>query len=204
MKPGSGFLAGLERALNAYLAEDEEALALCERLDGRSLAIRVRELDLEFYLLPARHGMQVTDRLDGAPDVRLTGSLRGFARSLFATDAGALLGGDLHVEGDVGLAQGLAEILQRVDFDIEDWLDRRIGEVPSHYLGRGLREMTHLARRAATIWTRDLAEYLREESRDLVHRADVEDWMHEVDRLRADVDRLEARLRRLDRQRTRD
>jgi ubiquinone biosynthesis protein UbiJ len=44
----------------------------------------------------------------------------------------------------------------------------------------------------------DTAEYLREETRDLARKIDVEEWMEAVDSLRDDVERLEARLRRLE------
>ncbi len=44
----------------------------------------------------------------------------------------------------------------------------------------------------------NIAEYLTEESRDLVNRTELEEFLRGVDDLREGTDRLEARIRRLD------
>lgn len=188
----------LEIALNEYLGRDAEALRRCRALAGRCLALHLRDLDLTLYLLPSAHGIQVADAFDGEPDVRLTGSSGGFARSLFAGEEAVLSGGDLHVVGDVGLAQGFARLLQGVDPDWMDWLGQRIGDVPAELLGRAARGAGTLARRATSVLSRDIAEYLREETRDLIQREELSEFTRGVDRLRADTDRLAARIRRIE------
>lgn len=198
MKLPTETLGGLEIALNEYLGRDAEALRHCRAMSGRCLALHVRDLDLTLYLMPAAHGIQIADTLDGEPDVRLSGGAAGFARTLFAGEEAVLGGGDLHVEGDVGLAQGFARLLQSVDLDWMDWLGRRVGDVPAELIGRVLRGAGDLARRATSVLSRDVAEYLREETRDLIQREELVEFTRGVDRLRADVDRLEARIRRLE------
>lgn len=206
MKLPSAVLGALEIAINQYLSSDTQALQRCAALSGRSLAVHLSDFDLELYFLPHAQGLQLADKLDGAayaqgdtqqPDVRLSGSSRVFANTLFAKGSGSLMGAGLRIEGDVGLAQGFAQMFQHVDVDIEDWLEPRIGDVPAHLLGRVLRGAGGFMRRAASTLSLDTAEYLREETRDLVHRDEVAQWTQEVDRLRADTDRLQARLRRL-------
>ena len=54
------------------------------------------------------------------------------------------------------------------------------------------------ARGTADTLALDTAEYLREETRDLAHRADVEEWMDAVDGVRERADRFAARLQRLE------
>lgn len=191
-------LGFLEIALNEYIAWDAETLRRCQALTGRSLALHVRELELTLYLLPARHGIQLADALDGEPDVRLSGGIGGFARSLFAGEDALLSGGDVRVEGDVGLAQGFARLLQGADSDWVDWLARQVGDVPAELLGRTARGAGDLARRAASTLSRDTAEFLREETRDLIQREELAVFTRGVERLRADVDRLAARVRRIE------
>lgn len=191
-------VGGLEIVLNEYLGRDPEALRRCRAMAGRSLELHIRELELTLYLLPAAHGIQIADTLDGKPDVRLSGSPGGFARTLFAGEDAVLAGGDLHVEGDVGLAQGFARLLQGVDPDWMDWLGRHIGDVPAELVGRTVRGGGAFARRAAWVLSRDVAEYLREESRDLIQREELFEFTRDVDRLRADADRLAARVRRIE------
>lgn len=196
MRLPSAVIGALEIALNDYLAGDAEALRRCAELDGRCLAVHVRDLDLTLFFLPARHGIQVATQCQETPDVRLSGGLRSFARTLAAGEGGAL-GGDLRIDGDVGLAQGFARMLRAVDLDLEDWLARHLGDVPAHLLGRTARDFGRFARRAGDSLSYSAAEYLREETRDLVHRDDIDAWMREVDELRARADRLAARINRL-------
>lgn len=190
-------LGVLEIAINDYLSRDPEALRRCRELNGRTLALAVRELELTLYLLPVAHGIQVMDAFEGTADVRLEGGLGGFARTLFSGDASLLAGGDLRIEGDVGLAQRFADLLQNVEPDWMDWLGSRVGDVPAELIGRAARGARTFGGRALSVLSRDAAEYLREETRDLIQREELAEFTDEVDRLRADVDRLSMRLRRL-------
>lgn len=186
-------LGALEIALGHVLAEGARTQA--GRLAGRSLALYVRELDLELVLLPDSHGFRVSDQPLDAPDVRLSGDARAFARHLFG--GGEMLGGGIRIEGDALLAQAFARLLRSAEFDPEDWLAARLGDVPAELAGRCARGVFGLLGRAADTLSLDTAEYLREETRDLVSRRQMAAWTQEVDRLRADTDRLAARLRRL-------
>jgi ubiquinone biosynthesis protein UbiJ len=54
-----------------------------------------------------------------------------------------------------------------------------------------------LQARAAASLARNLSDYWLEERPLIARRADVADWVHEVDRLRDDVERLAQRIARL-------
>ena len=190
-------LGALEIALNQYLRGDPRALARCRQLQGRTLAIDVRDLALEIHLRAHDDALEVTDRLDGTADVRLSAPAAVFARTLFAGGGASVAGRGLRIEGDVGLAQDFANMLSDVDIDIEDWLEPRVGGLPAHWIGRGIKQSRAFAERALRSLSADTAEFLREETRDLVHADDVNEFIGEVDRLRADADRLAARVRRL-------
>lgn len=198
MKLPSAVLGALEIGLNEYVAGDTQALARCAELQGRSLTIHLSDWNLEFNLLAHAHGLQVMETLESIADVRLSAPAQVFAKSLFARDNASIIGAGLRIEGDVGLAQQFAAMFEQVDLDIEDWLEPRIGDVPAHLLGRVLRGASGFARRAAQNLSLDAAEYLREETRDLVHRQDIEKFSHGVDTLRTAADRLAARVRRLE------
>ncbi|MDN5937518.1 MAG: SCP2 sterol-binding domain-containing protein [Salinisphaera sp.] len=187
-------LGALEIALNRIL-DDPQARAEAARLRGRTLALVLTPLDLELVLWPEGHGLRVSDEPVAQPDVRLAGDFAAFARHLFG--AGEMLGGGIRIEGDALLAQAFARLLRRAEFDPEDWLAGSLGDVGAELVGRVARSTWGVLRRAANTFALDAAEFLREESRDLVHREEIIAWGGEVDRLRADSDRLAMRLRRL-------
>src|SRR5699024_867333 len=134
---------------------------------------------------------------EGGADVRLEGTSRAFARIFRVGAEEGLTGGALRIEGDVGVARRFTQLFASVDFDIGDWLDARLGPVPARFIESGLRNTAGLARRAADTFVTDTAEYLREESRDIIGARAHAAFADAVNRLRADTDRLAARISHL-------
>lgn len=194
-------LGVFEIALNRYLALDAGAMQACGALQGKSIALHLREFELTAWLRPHAQGVQVLAKSELPADVTLSGSLPAFARLMWpqTEQAELLLSGAVVIDGDSELAQEFAAILRRVNFDFEELLAAPLGGTAAHGVGRLMRNAFGFGRRTATVLGRDTVEYLREETRDLVHRADVRKWMDGVDGLRDGVERLEARLRRLQR-----
>jgi ubiquinone biosynthesis accessory factor UbiJ len=192
--------AGLEIALNRYLALEPDVLAEFGKLTGRVIALQAEGPGWEFFLCPHARGVQVLDAFDGQPDVRIRARPSQLLRQALrgGSGAGSPLAG-VQVEGDAGLMQQFGDLLGRVGFDLEEWLAKAVDGGAAHRISEALRGLGGWGRQAAATLSLDTAEYLREETRDLVHRADVEQWMAAVDALRERSDGLEARLKRLER-----
>lgn len=199
MKLPTAAYGALEVALNQYIASDDRALGQCTALAGHSLQVELDDLALTLAFFGTGHGLQVMPVLEAEPDVRLRGRSRAFAR-LFMEGERGLTGGAFRIEGDVGVAHQFARLFTAVDFDIGDWLDERVGPVPAFFMTRGLRGAAAFARRAADTLVLDTAEYLREESRDVVGTREHASLAEAVASLHDDADRLAARVRRLTRQ----
>jgi ubiquinone biosynthesis accessory factor UbiJ len=181
--------AALEVALNRTLALEPAALALCQTLSGRVMALRCTAPDwcfiLEFH--PAGVRVLADDALPA--QVTVSGSLGQLLGLAWRRAQGqSSLPQGLRVEGDVDLLHQFNQLLARVDVDLEELLVPYLGDLPAHRAGQW----------AGTL-ALDTAEYLREETGDLARAADVADWLDGVERLRDGVARLEARLQRLER-----
>lgn len=187
----------LEIALNRYIASDAHALRYCTALAGKALQIDCTDLGLTLVFVVTDHGLQLMAAPEGEPDVRLQGQSRAFARIFFAGAEEGLMGGALRIEGDVGVAQQFARLFGAVDFDIGDWLDARFGPVPAHFMTRGIRGAMAFGRRAADTLTLDTAEYLREETRDVIGGREHAVFADAINMLRDDTEQLAARIRRL-------
>lgn len=190
-------LGAAEIALNRYLGSDPRALALCEKLAGRALELRFSDLGLRLVFVAERHGMQLRGAPENEADVCLTGTASAFGRILFSGGQEGITGGGLRIEGDVGVAQRFADLFASVDFDITDFVDARLGPVPAYFIGRGLKQARALFSRAAHEFPEQTAEYLREETRDVIGPWEHEKFVIEVETLRDDAERLAARVRRL-------
>jgi len=189
--------AALEAALNTYVAMDPEAPARFSALEGRVVGVELRGLDLRFFILPG-HSFQVLGDYAGEADAWISGTPLALLRLGTADERGRpLFTGDVEIRGDIDLGRRFQALLEAVDIDWEEHLSRLTGDVVAHQVGNAVRDTLAWGRKAADSLGQDLSEYLREESRLLPTRDEVEQFLAEVDTLREDVDRLEARLRRL-------
>ena len=193
----------IEIGLNRYLALEPTVIAECARLEGRVLAFELTDWNIAFYLAPDNAGVRVLDSWPESPDVRLSGRLAAFIRLL---SAGAerqaeLSAGRIRVDGDAALADRFTRLLESVELDLEEVLAPVTGDLAAHRLGQLGHGFFGWGRYTIGTLARDVAEYLREESGDLVHHSDVESWMNDVDELAEGVDRLDARMARLEKSR---
>jgi ubiquinone biosynthesis protein UbiJ len=103
----------------------------------------------------------------------------------------------LRINGDAELARTLQGMARGFDPDWEqpfvDTLGPLLGPQVARALREGLRQGVKVARNLA----RDSADYLSEESRDLVGRAELSAFLDDVDQLRDRAERVLARAARL-------
>lgn len=128
---------------------------------------------------------------DTAPDVTIQ-LTPGVMLRLAARDASAW--NDIAVEGDPQLAAALNTIARNIRWDIEEDLSRVFGDIAAHRMVETGRKLDTWSRQGADNLARSFAEYWTEEQPLIASRADVEQFIREVDVLRDDLARLEKRL----------
>ena len=195
-----GLLVGaMEVALNRFLRLEPDVLAQCAELRGRVIGLAVAPLNWQLYIEFLDGGVRVADTVDGEVDVAVAGALPDILRMAAAQAGGSSsLPRGLQIHGDVMLLNRFREVLVAAEFDPEELLARFMPGHTAHRVATGLQGLFQWGRETVATLGLDTAEYLREETGDLVHREDVDDWMKQVDAVRDGTDRLEARLRRLE------
>jgi ubiquinone biosynthesis protein UbiJ len=103
------------------------------------------------------------------------------------------------VRGDAQIAAAYRDLLRVARPDFEEELARLVGDLPAQRVSRLARGALAWGGRAGRRFGENIAEYLQEESRDLVNKTELEEFLRAVDELREASDRIEARLRRLER-----
>jgi len=197
LKPVAG--RALETALNRAIALDAETRAALSRLDGRvvELTLAAPPLALQLRVEGERLVVGPVDP-KGEPDlaVRTTlGGLLGQLPFLRRDDAPAV--GRVRVSGDAELARQLQRLAERFDPDWQQPFITVFGEVIGVQVANAIAGALAQARSLGGHFARSAAEYVTEESRDVVPRAELEAFLDDVDGLRDDVDRLAARVTRL-------
>jgi len=194
MSPLQALLQPVARVLNKNIRESTPARALCSQLDGKVVAIRVRDTALASYIMINDETVELSPEHDAEPDVVITGSLVTLA--LLAGED-SIRDGSLDLTGDAATAQAFQQLLTHAQPDIEEELSGVIGDTAAHGLGKVARGVGRWARESRSIMRDNIREYLQEESRDVPSRYEVEQFSKGVNTLRDDVDRLATRIEHL-------
>lgn len=195
---GDALLAATEAGLNAVLALDGAAPARLARLQGKVIAVQAHAPQFRLQLLPHAGGLRLARRWEAPADCTLHAPAGELLRLALAQDKLAVLHGpEVTLEGDSGLLTELTAILQDLDLDWEYELSRWLGPIGARLLAVPLRGGLRWSRQSLASLRQDLADYLTEESRQLVGCHEAAARFAELDALSPAVDRLEARIARL-------
>ena len=207
-------LAGraLEAALNRAVALDPDTRDALQPLDGRSVVLALDAAEsspLAMRLLVAGDRLRVGP-VDAkqTPDLAVRSTLGGMLSFGMQSLLPKLLGkrdddetavpvGRMRIEGDAELARRLQRLAERFDPDWQQPFTAVFGDVIGVQIANGIAAALRQARTGGQKFAESAAEYLTEESRDVVPRAELDAFHDDVDTLRDDTERLAARIARL-------
>ncbi|QDA57495.1 ubiquinone biosynthesis accessory factor UbiJ [Thermomonas aquatica] len=193
----------LEIALNRALALDEETRAALKALDGQCVAVTLTSPPLAVQVRVEGDALRVGP-LDAErePDLGVRSTLMGLLGQLpmFRRDDAPPIG-KLRIEGDAELARRLQQLAKNFDPDWQLPFVRVFGDIAGVQIAKALAAGLKQAQVAGRNLAETAAEYVTEESRDVVPRAELDAFHDDVDALRDDVERIAAKIARLQRAR---
>lgn len=188
----------LEAALNRALALDPDIRDALAALDGRSVDLQLESPPLALRLTVAGGRLEVGPAGGDPPDLDLRTTLGGLLAQLpFLRRDEAPAIGRMRMSGDAELARRLQRLAARFDPDWQLPFVAVFGEMVGVQVAKAFAAALRQARGAGETLAQTTAEFLTEESRDLVPRAELDAFHEDVDALRDDVERLAARIARL-------
>jgi ubiquinone biosynthesis accessory factor UbiJ len=195
LKPLAG--RALEQVLNRLVALDPDTGAALARLDGRRIGLALEAPPLALDITVADGRLAVGPPTD-EPDLGIRATLSGVLSQLpFLRASDAPPVGKVRINGDAELARTLQQLATRFDPDWDKPFADLLGPVIGPQVARVLREAFKAGAGFAKGFSRDTVEYLTEESRDLVGKAELSAFHDDVDELRDRAERLAARVARL-------
>lgn len=197
LKPLAG--RALETALNRAIALDPDTRDALAPLAGRRIAIALASppLALEIAVEAQRLHVGPVDATS-EPDLAVRSTLGGLLGQLpFLRRDDAAPVGKLRVSGDAELARRLQTLATRFDPDWDRPFVTVFGQVLGVQVANAVRATLLKLRDTGGELATSAAEYVTEESRDVVARAELEAFCDDVDIARDDVERLAARVARL-------
>ncbi len=201
MELPAAMLAPMQAVLDSLVAARLRSRDQVKALDGRVVAVRLNELELTLYMCAEGERLMLRAEHAAQVDATLAGSIPAFIGAL--AKPGHTLPAGIRVEGDATLIRDLRALLAGLEFDWEDRLSRALGgSATGDPVAHGLGELARRAGRAAGYagdrLLKDVAEYLREETRQVVSKQEVAGFVDGVDAMRDDVERFAARMARVE------
>lgn len=197
LKPLAG--RALQTALNRALDLDPETRDGLRALDGRRVALHLASPPLALQVQVSGDRLRVgpVDEAAGA-DLAVRSTLGGLIAQLpFLRNDDAPPVGQLRIEGDADLARRLQRLAERFDPDWQKPFVGVFGEVVGVQVAQAVASGLRHARSAGSAFAATTAEYLTEESGDVVGRDELNAFHDDVDTVRDDVERLASRVARL-------
>jgi ubiquinone biosynthesis protein UbiJ len=196
LKPLAG--RALEIALNRLLTLDPDTQADLAKLEGRrvSLALEAPAIALEISVEQGK--LEVGPVRSEEADLGIRATLSGALSQLpFLRPANSAPVGKVRINGDAELARTLQQLANGFDPDWDKPFADAFGSILGPQIARVLREAFQTGTTLAKKFARDAADFVTEESRDVLGKAELAAFNDDVDHLRDDAERLIARVGKL-------
>lgn len=186
----------IEAAFNRYLSLDADASGYLQPLLGKVVQTEVSGLGITLVFIFTEQRVEVCEGFGAEADV----VIRGAPVSLASVASGrvGLMQSGIEIEGDVDTANRFSRMLERIDIDWEEHVAAVTGDKPAHFLGRLKRGATDWMRQSKGDMERNIANYLRDETRHLPHQWEMDEFVDEVDGIRDRVDQLLQKVQLMD------
>lgn len=218
LKPLAG--RALQLALNHLVSLDPDTRSALARLAGRRITLALEAPPIALEIRVVEDALQVGPVQSDEPDLGIRATLSGVLSQLpFFRDADAApvdryaatpaaraapsfhSVGKVRINGDAELARTLQKLASQFDPDWGKPFAEVFGPLLGPQIAKTVREALRTGAGLAKSFSRDAVEFLTEESRDLVGKAELAAFHDDVDALRDDVERLVARVSRLNAER---
>jgi len=183
----------LENIANRGLPRSPRARELCRELSGRRLGVQLPGMT-RLLVESTGESLRIVRDANADAEAEIAGGPISLMALAGSRSEEVVQRGDVEIRGDAEVARKYRELAHLLRPDVEEELSLVLGDVAAHQIARFFRAAGSWSARAGSTAVQNLAEYFAHERRDIVPRAEGEQFFTGVDSLREDVDRLAARI----------
>lgn len=193
-------LSAIELGINQLLSLDPKTSERLTKLNGKQLAIELKELDNTFVvafsdridlLLPE----QSVEQQEQQWDCKITLSIMSAKELQDPSRITQLIKQDkLDVQGDMQIAQDFSALVKELDIDWEEHLSQYTGDVLAHHLIKTGRQVHNSAKAQLQKIANVISQGALEEKKIAAPAVAVVHHADQVHQTRADVERLQSRV----------
>ena len=194
------WIKALQHIIEPILANDVFTQQALTPLQGKVIELLIEDWQLSVYIVIDANTLHCQHQYDHTTevDVILQARLATLLRLSQESDLSKLKAGDVQIKGDAAVVQQFFQIIANVDIDWEEWLAQRLGDIPAHYIGDGLRHGGQHIKTLSQRWHQNVKEYVQEEACYLPPRIAVQVWSKAVTNMDYALTDLQQRIARLE------
>lgn len=192
MKLPAPLAIALQTAFNRYIELDPDSKGRLQKLRGKVVCLQVEGVNLPVWFIFNESSVEVVEDFGDSADAVITGGP--FSLIALANGNRSIFDGDVKITGDTDIAQKFSRCLNEIDIDWEEHLSRLTGDAVAHQVGRFSRGLRQWFGERTEAVQENTADYLRDESDNLPHAWELDEFVEQVDDVRDRVDQLELRV----------
>ena len=197
---GATFSEALAKAINQGASASPAIREVLGQFEAKSIRFELTDFNYQFVLRVENQTVLIDSESDVPEDVVVQTTLPVLVKLLARGKLDPTILQEVKIVGDVHLIQQFYQIFTNLEFDWEDELSKRIGDIPARQAGNLFRwGKVQASELRATLQERTREALLDEHYLVPDHRR-IETFLNDVDSLQANIDRLEKRVERLERQ----
>lgn len=186
-----------ELALNVLLSQDPELKAKLKQFDNLSIAFRIKNINYEIIVTIKNHKLLLNSSPDTKADLTITASAIALAKLAYYPNN--LFSKDIEIYGDVQFAKKLRDILHELNLDLETFIANLTGNILAYPIIHEFCQINNWMKSIHISLQKNMSEYLCEEAELLPDKLLINNYLTNIDKIRANFERLEARVNRLKR-----
>ena len=185
----------LELASNKALEYDASTLARLEKLQGKVMTLHIKDFDQSITVSPQSEGLEFNSLPPEQADVTLSTTLAAMIKiGRDGIENADLKTGELEMNGDPIVGQRFAQMMGDLNIDWEALLAERIGEAPAKAATTVAGHAQEFIKESRGQLHTFVSDLITKDMQIVANAGEVEEFLDDVDNLRADVDQLSARL----------
>ncbi len=187
-----------ELACNHALEHDPKTLERLTKLQGKSMALRIKMINQAVTVTPSPEGLEIINGVPESADVILSATPMAILKiSRSGMENADLKPGELEISGDPIIGQRFASLISELDINWENLLAEKVGDSPARFISMATGQAIEFAEQSKEQLNRRFAHFIQEELAVTVTADEINNYLDNVDTLRADVERLATRINRL-------
>ncbi|MFK5985074.1 MAG: SCP2 sterol-binding domain-containing protein [Pseudomonadota bacterium] len=192
--------AMIEFSLNQAIKLDPQGGKLIKNFHGKIIKLEILSPDMNIYILAQGGNFQILENFEGDVDTTIKTRLIDLAALSLKNKTEktqAVFEGQIKILGNIALGQQFQSLFTKLDIDWEEHLSHITGDIIAHQLFTSGKKLFTWGQKTQQTFSLDISEFLQYETRDLLEKREVDNFLTQIDELRNDCDRLEARINRL-------